>query len=169
MIAYIAGEPPSRPGDRALPGAAAAGDRLRRSPTFRALAGGAWRRWRASGTGSSLRTAEMMKHALNAFLGAKHLLRQRARQHLRRGRRRRKADRRTAAPGAARRPEGDADARPRLLRRHAGARHADAARAGPIAKLGTPLLDGAWKANEEQNRLVVRKLESVIPNLRDAA
>ena len=39
---------------------------------------------------------------------------------------------------------------------------------GRSHNLGTPLLDGAWKANEEQNRLVVRKLESVIPNLRGA-
>jgi UDPglucose 6-dehydrogenase len=31
--------------------------------------------------------------------------------------------------------------------------------------LGTPLLDGAWAANEGQNRLVVRKLAQTIPNL----
>jgi UDPglucose 6-dehydrogenase len=34
--------------------------------------------------------------------------------------------------------------------------------------LDTPLLDGAWKANVEQNQLVVRKLASVIPQLRNA-
>ena len=34
--------------------------------------------------------------------------------------------------------------------------------------LDTPLLDGAWKANTEQNHLVVRKLASVIPQLRNA-
>jgi UDPglucose 6-dehydrogenase len=39
---------------------------------------------------------------------------------------------------------------------------------GRSFNLDTPLLDGAWKANEEQNRLVVRKLASVIPNLRGA-
>jgi UDPglucose 6-dehydrogenase len=39
---------------------------------------------------------------------------------------------------------------------------------GRTFNLNTPLLDGAWKANEEQNRLVVRKLESVNPNLRGA-
>jgi UDPglucose 6-dehydrogenase len=39
---------------------------------------------------------------------------------------------------------------------------------GRSFNLNTPLLDGAWKANEEQNRLVIRKLESVIPNLRGA-
>jgi len=34
--------------------------------------------------------------------------------------------------------------------------------------LGTPLLDGAWAANEGQNRLVVRKLAQAIPNLANA-
>jgi UDPglucose 6-dehydrogenase len=39
---------------------------------------------------------------------------------------------------------------------------------GRSFNLDTPLLDGAWKANTEQNKLVVRKLASVIPQLRDA-
>jgi UDPglucose 6-dehydrogenase len=34
--------------------------------------------------------------------------------------------------------------------------------------LGTPLLDGAWNANAEQNRLVVRKLRRVLGELRGA-
>ena len=32
----------------------------------------------------------------------------------------------------------------------------------------TPLLDGAWRGNEEQNRLVLRKLSRVLPSLRGA-
>ena len=39
---------------------------------------------------------------------------------------------------------------------------------GRSFNLDTPLLDGAWKANTEQNHLVVRKLASVIPQLRNA-
>ncbi|MEA2873973.1 MAG: UDPglucose 6-dehydrogenase [Hyphomicrobiales bacterium] len=34
--------------------------------------------------------------------------------------------------------------------------------------LGTPLLDGAWAANETQNSLVVRKLAQVVPDLAKA-
>jgi len=34
--------------------------------------------------------------------------------------------------------------------------------------LGTPLLDGAWAANEGQNRLVVRKLALALPDLANA-
>lgn len=34
--------------------------------------------------------------------------------------------------------------------------------------LDTPLLDGAWAANAEQNRLVLRKLAHVLPTLHDA-
>jgi UDPglucose 6-dehydrogenase len=41
-------------------------------------------------------------------------------------------------------------------------------RLGRNFNLDTPLLDGAWKANAEQNHLVVRKLASVIPDLRGA-
>ena len=39
---------------------------------------------------------------------------------------------------------------------------------GRSFNLETPLLDGAWKANTEQNHLVVRKLASVISQMRNA-
>jgi UDPglucose 6-dehydrogenase len=35
-------------------------------------------------------------------------------------------------------------------------------------ELDTPLLDGAWKSNEQQNRLVIRKLKSRLGNLHGA-
>jgi UDPglucose 6-dehydrogenase len=41
-------------------------------------------------------------------------------------------------------------------------------RLGRRFDLGTPLLDGAWNANAEQNRLVVRKLKRVLGELRGA-
>jgi UDPglucose 6-dehydrogenase len=41
-------------------------------------------------------------------------------------------------------------------------------RLGRRFNLDTPLLDGAWKANTEQNRLVLRKLSRVIPQLQGA-
>ncbi len=41
-------------------------------------------------------------------------------------------------------------------------------RLGRRFDLGTPLLDGAWLANSEQNHLVVRKLAQVIPDLATA-
>ena len=115
-----------------------------------------------------LRTGEMMKHALNAFLGLSicfanelgnicdavgadgkrvgELLRLEPR----------------VGPKAMLLPglgfSGGTLARDMQTLRGLGRSH----------NLDTPLLDGAWKANEEQNRLVVRKLESVIPNLRGA-
>jgi UDPglucose 6-dehydrogenase len=39
---------------------------------------------------------------------------------------------------------------------------------GRLYDLGTPLLDGAWIANERQNSLVVRRLAQVVPDLAKA-
>ena len=85
----------------------------------------------------SLRTGEMMKHALNAFLGVSICFAnelgnicdavgadgKRVGEMLR------------LEPRVG--PEGDAAAGPRLFRRDAGARHADAARARPLASIST--------------------------------
>ena len=62
------------------------------------------------------------------------VLRQRARRPVRRGRRQRRRRRHPAAPRAAGRPEGDADARPRLLGRHPRARHRHPAGLGRDAR-----------------------------------
>jgi UDPglucose 6-dehydrogenase len=116
----------------------------------------------------SLRTAEMMKHALNSFLAVNicfanelgnicdavgadgkrigELLRLEPRV----------GPRAMLSPGLG--FAGGTLARDLLTLRVLGDR----------IKQPTPLLDGAWTSNAEQNRLVVRKLERMLPEIRGA-
>lgn len=116
----------------------------------------------------SLRSAEMLKHALNAFLGLSicfanelgNICDAVGADGMRVGEMLRLEPRVGAKamllPGLG--FSGGTLARDMQTLRGLGRRH----------HLETPLLDGAWTSNAEQNRLVVRKLKKALPKLEGA-